>query len=317
VALWCVASLVLPAAAWSQSYPSRPIHLIVPFPAGGPTDMVARPLAQLLAEALKQGVVVENKSGAGGAIGALGVARAAADGYTILMATVGTHAINASLYRNLAYDPVSDFTPISLVAAAPVALVAHPSLPARSIAEFLALAKARPGELNYGTAGNGTPGHLTGEMFQSATGIKLKHVPYRGSAPAVNDLIGGQIHVMFDPVQSVLAQVLTGNVKVLGVSSAARIPVLPDVPTFAEAGLSGFEATAWWAIFGPPNLPADIAEKLNSEVARIARSERMRQNLGTFGVLTIGGARNELAVFQQQEIVKWEKAVKASGAKPD
>jgi len=308
---------VLPAAAWSQSYPSRPIHLIVPFPAGGPTDMVARPLAQLLAEALKQGVVVENKSGAGGAIGALGVARAAPDGYTILMATVGTHAINASLYRNLAYDPVSDFTPISLVAAAPVALVAHPSLPAGSIAEFLALAKARPGELNYGTAGNGTPGHLTGEMFQSATGIKLKHVPYRGSAPAVNDLIGGQIHVMFDPVQSVLAQVLTGNVKVLGVSSAARIPVLPDAPTFAEAGLSGFEATAWWAIFGPPNLPADIAEKLNSEVARIARSERMRQNLGTFGVLTIGGARNELAVFQQQEIVKWEKAVKASGAKPD
>jgi tripartite-type tricarboxylate transporter receptor subunit TctC len=308
---------MLPAAAWAQSYPSRPIHLIVPFPAGGPTDMVARPLAQLLAEALKQGVVVENKSGAGGAIGALGVARAAPDGYTILMATVGTHAINASLYRNLAYDPVSDFTPISLVAAAPVALVAHPSLPARSIAEFLALAKARPGELNYGTAGNGTPGHLTGEMFQSATGIKLKHVPYRGSAPAVNDLIGGQIHVMFDPVQSVLAQVLAGNVKVLGVSSAARIPVLPDVPTFAEAGLSGFEATAWWAIFGPPNLPADIAEKLNSEVARIARSDTMRQNLGTFGVLTIGGARNELAAFQKQEIVKWDKAVKASGAKLD
>jgi tripartite-type tricarboxylate transporter receptor subunit TctC len=308
---------MLPAAAWAQSYPSRPIHLIVPFPAGGPTDMVARPLAQLLAEALKQGVVVENKSGAGGAIGALGVARAAPDGYTILMATVGTHAINASLYRNLAYDPVSDFTPISLVAAAPVALVAHPSLPARSIAEFLALAKARPGELNYGTAGNGTPGHLTGEMFQSATGIKLKHVPYRGSAPAVNDLIGGQIHVMFDPVQSVLAQVLAGNVKVLGVSSAARIPVLPDAPTFAEAGLSGFEATAWWAVFGPPNLPAEIAERLNSEVARIARSDTMRQNLSTFGVLTIGGARNELAAFQQQEIVKWDKAVKASGAKAD
>jgi tripartite-type tricarboxylate transporter receptor subunit TctC len=309
--------LTLPVAAWAQSYPSRSIHLIVPFPAGGPTDMVARPLAQSLAEALKQGVVVENKSGAGGAIGALGVARAAPDGYTILMATVGTHAINASLYRNLAYDPVSDFTPISLVATAPVALVAHPSLPARSIAEFLDLAKARPGELNYGTAGNGTPGHLTGEMFQSTTGTKLKHVPYRGSAPAVNDLIGGQIHVMFDPVQSVLAQVLAGNLKVLGVSSAARIPVLPEVPTFAEAGLSGFEATAWWAVFGPPNLPANIAEQLNSEIARIARSDTMRQKLGTFGVLTIGGGRNELAAFQQQEIVKWDKAVKASGAKPD
>ena len=317
VALWCVVSLALPAAAWAQSYPSRPIHLVVPFPAGGPTDMIARPLAQLLADAIKQGVVVDNKGGAGGAVGALGVARAAPDGYTILMGTVGTHAINASLYRNLAYDPVVDFTPISLVAAAPVALVVHPSVPARSIAEFLAVAKARPGELNYGSAGNGTPGHLTGEMFQSAARIKLKHVPYRGSAPGINDLLGGQIHAMFDPVQSVLPQVLAGNIRILGVSSTARIPVLADVPTFAESGLPGFETTAWWAVFGPPNLPSNIADKLNDEVARIARSDTMRQKFGAFGVLTIGGPRDELAAFQLREIEKWEKAVRASGAKPD
>jgi tripartite-type tricarboxylate transporter receptor subunit TctC len=319
LACWCTlawaAALGIPALA--QDYPSRPVHLVVPFPPGGPTDIVARPLAQFLTETLKQGVVVENKGGAGGAVGALGVARSAPDGYTLLMATVGTHAINAALYRNLAYDPAADFTPIALVAAAPVALVVHPSVPANSIPEFLSLLRARPGELNFGTAGQGTPGHLTAEMFQSATGVKLKHVPYRGSAPAVNNLLGGQIQVMFDPVQSVLPQVQSGTLKILGVSSAARLPVLPDVPTFAESGLADFEATAWWAVFGPAKLPEEIAARLNSEIDRISRSEVLRQKLSPLGVQTIGGSREQLAQFQQQEIARWGKAVKDSGATID
>jgi tripartite-type tricarboxylate transporter receptor subunit TctC len=319
LACWCtlVSAAALGIPALAQDYPSRPVHLVVPFPPGGPTDIVARPLAQFLAETLKQGVVVENKGGAGGAVGALGVARSPPDGYTLLMATVGTHAINAALYRNLAYDPVADFTPIALVAAAPVALVVHPSVPANSIPEFLSLLRARPGELNFGTAGQGTPGHLTAEMFQSATGVKLKHVPYRGSAPAVNNLLGGQIEVMFDPVQSVLPQVQSGTLKILGVSSAARLPVLPDVPTFAESGLADFEATAWWAVFGPAKLPEEIAAKLNSEIDRISRSEALRQTLRPLGVQTIGGSREQLAQFQQQEIARWGKAVKDSGATID
>jgi tripartite-type tricarboxylate transporter receptor subunit TctC len=319
LACWCTlawaAALGIPALA--QDYPSRPVHLVVPFPPGGPTDIVARPLAQFLTETLKQGVVVENKGGAGGAVGALGVARSPPDGYTLLMATVGTHAINAALYRNLAYDPAADFTPIALVAAAPVALVVHPSVPANSIPEFLSLLRARPGELNFGTAGQGTPGHLTAEMFQSATGVKLKHVPYRGSAPAVNNLLGGQIQVMFDPVQSVLPQVQSGTLKILGVSSAARLPVLPDVPTFAESGLADFEATAWWAVFGPAKLPEEIAARLNSEIDRISRSEALRQKLSPLGVQTIGGSREQLAQFQQQEIARWGKAVKDSGVTID
>jgi tripartite-type tricarboxylate transporter receptor subunit TctC len=319
LACWCTlawaAALGIPALA--QDYPSRPVHLVVPFPPGGPTDIVARPLAQFLTETLKQGVVVENKGGAGGAVGALGVARSPPDGYTLLMATVGTHAINAALYRNLAYDPAADFTPIALVAAAPVALVVHPSVPANSIPEFLRLLRARPGELNFGTAGQGTPGHLTAEMFQSATGVKLKHVPYRGSAPAVNNLLGGQIQVMFDPVQSVLPQVQSGTLKILGVSSAARLPVLPDVRTFAESGLADFEATAWWAVFGPAKLPEEIAARLNSEIDRISRSEALRQKLSPLGVQTIGGSREQLAQFQQQEIARWGKAVKDSGVTID
>lgn len=303
----------LAGPALAQDYPSRPIHIVVPFPAGGPTDMVARPLAQLLGEAVGQNVVVENKGGAGGGIGAVAVARAEPDGYTLLMATVGTHAINASLYRNLSYDPVADFTPISLVAAAPVALVVHPSVKADTVAEFLKLVKDSPGELNFGTAGNGTPGHLTGALFQSAAGVRLKHVPYRGSAPAINDLIGGQIQAMFDPIQSVLPQIQGQKVKVLGLSSAARLPVVPDVPTFAESGLAGFETTAWWAVFGPAKLPEPLADRLATEIAKLAPA--LGQKLAPFGVRTIGSSRAELAKFQAQEIPKWRKAVEASGAK--
>ena len=204
--LLLLAGAMCAPTAVADDYPDKPIRLVVPFPAGGPTDMVARPLAQFLGERLKQQIIVDNRGGAGGGIGAELVAKAPADGYTLLMATVGTQAINATLYKRLGYDPVKDFTPISLVAAAPVALVVNPSVPVKSVAELIALAKAQPGSLNFGTAGNGTPGHLTGEMFRAAAGVDLKHVPYKGSAPAISELLGGQTQLLFDPLQSVLPQ---------------------------------------------------------------------------------------------------------------
>jgi len=311
-----VASALSTLAA-AQNYPSKPIRLVVPFPAGGPTDIVARPLAQFLGDAMKQQVIVDNRGGAGGSIGAENVAKSPADGYSLIMATVGTHAINASLYKSLAYDPVKDFTPIALVAAAPVALVAHPSVPAGSVADLIARAKAQPGSISFGTAGNGTPGHLTGEMFRTVTGADLKHVPYKGSAPAITDLIGGQIQLMFDPLQSVLAHVQAGKLKLLAVSSATRSAAAPDAPTFSEAGLKDFEATAWWGVFAPANLPSAIAAQLNAEIARVVASEAFRERLVPRGVQVIGGSREDFAQFQQSELVKWGKAVRDSGAVVD
>ena len=303
--------------AFADAYPDKPIRLVVPFPAGGPTDMVARPLAQFLGEQLKQAVVVDNRGGAGGGIGAEVVAKSPADGYTLLMATVGTQAINATLYRKLGYDPVKDFTPISLVAAAPVALVVHPSVPVSSVAELIALAKSKPGSLNFGSAGNGTPGHLTGEMFRAATGVDLKHVPYKGSAPALSDLLGGQIQLMFDPLQSVLAQVRAGRLKLLAISSKTRSPAAPDVPTFAEAGLKDFEATAWWAVFAPASLPPAIAVRLNTSINAVVNMPAFRALLEPQGVTVLGDSREALAQFQRSEIDKWGSAVRASGASVD
>lgn len=300
--------------ARAQAYPSRPIRLIVPFPAGGPTDIVARPLAQFLGDALKASVVIENRGGAGGSIGANAVAKSPADGYTLLMATVGTHAINAALYKKLPYDPVRDFTPIAQVAAAPVALVVHPSLNANDLASLVAEAKQAPGQLNYGSAGNGTPGHLTAEMFKSAAGINIRHVPYKGSAPAVTDLIAGQIQMMFDPLQSVISNIQGGNLRALAVSSAARSPVLPNVPTIAESGYPGFESTAWWGVFAPANLPAAEAKMLAEEIERIVRGKTFHDRMSQLGVVPTARTLGAFGEFQRVEIAKWGKAVRDSGA---
>jgi tripartite-type tricarboxylate transporter receptor subunit TctC len=317
----CAAGGLIAAAiatgALAQGFPAKPIRLVVPFPPGGPTDIVARPLAQMLGEALRQQVIVDNRGGAGGSIGAELVAKAPADGLTLLMGTVGTHAINPALYRKLPYDPVTDFTPVALVAAAPIALVANPALPVNSVAQLLAHAKAKPGSLNFGSAGSGTPGHLTGEIFRAATGADLKHVPYKGSAPAITDLIGGQIELMFDPLQSVLPHVQGGKLKLLGLSGATRSSAAPDAPTFAEAGARDVEATAWWGVFAPANLPPAIAAQLNAEIDRAVRSAAFRAVLEPRGVQVMGGSREDFANFQKRELVKWAKAVKDSGAAVD
>ena len=315
VSVW--ATLAFAAMGAAAQYPTGPIRLIVPFPAGGPTDIVARPLAQMLGEALKTAVIVENRGGAGGSLGADLVAKSPADGYTLLMATVGTHAINPALYKKLPYDAVKDFKAIALVAAAPVAIVVHPSLQANDVAALVALAKRTPGKLSYGSAGNGTPGHLTGEMFKSATGIDIQHVPYKGSAPAVTDLIGGQIQIMFDPVQSVLSNVKADKLRAIGVSSAARSPALPNVPTVDESGYKGFESTAWWGVFAPANLPAAQAATLAGEIERIGRSAAFREKLEALGVLPTVLTLGAFAEFQRGELAKWGKAVRESGATVD
>ena len=300
--------------ATAQSMAGRQIRLIVPFPAGGPTDIVARPFAQMLADALKSVVVIDNRGGAGGSLGADVVAKAAPDGRTLLMATVGTHAINPALYKKLPYDAERDFTPIALVAMAPVTIVVHPLQPVSNVTELVALAKRIPGKLNYGSAGAGTPGHLTGEMFKSTAGIDIQHVPYRGSAPAVTDLIGGQLQIMFDPLQSVLSNVQGGKLRAIAVSSKARSPALANVPTIAESGYNGFETTAWWGLFAPAKLPANMGETLGGEIERIVRSEAFRGTLEPLGVLPTVLTGRAFAEFQAAELVKWGKAVRDSGA---
>ena len=308
---------ILPAAVVAQTLSGKSIRLVVPFPAGGPTDIVARPLAQLLGEALGASVIIDNRGGAGGSVGADAVARAAPDGLTLLMATVGTHAINPSLYKKLPYDPVRDFTAVALVAAAPVAIVVHPSLAVDSLAALVALARRTPGKLSYGTAGNGTPGHLTGVMFRGTTGIDIQHVPYKGSAPAVTDLLGGQIQMMFDPLQSVLPHIASGKLRALAVSGAARSGVLPQLPTVAESGYAGFESTAWWGVYAPANLPAPLLAQLAGEIEKIAHGAAMRERLGPLGVAPRALTGAAFADFQRAEALKWGRAVRESGATLD
>ncbi len=303
--------------ALSQSYPAKSIKLIVPFPPGGPTDIVARPLAQMLGESMKQSVVVENKGGAGGSVAADFVAKSPPDGYTIMVGTVGTHAINGSLYRQLPYDMTKDFTPIALVASAPVVIVVPTNSNIKNLADLIRDAKAKPEFIAFGTAGNGTPGHLTGALFETATKIKLKHIPYKGSAPAVTDLLGGQIPLMFDPIQSVLPHIQSGKLTALAVTSKTRSPLLPNVPTVAESNYPNFESTAWWAVFAPAKLPDNVTTVLTNQVQKIASSAAFKERLGNVGVQPNTNFKESLSNFQTREIAKWAIAVRDSGASLD
>jgi tripartite-type tricarboxylate transporter receptor subunit TctC len=305
------------AFAQASAYPTKPIRLVVPFPAGGTTDILARAAAQKLTEAFGQAVVVDNRPGAAGNIGSELVAKSAPDGYTLLMGTVGTHAINPSLYAKMPYDHVKDFVPVILVAGVPNVLVVNPSLPVNSVAELIAYGKANPDKLNFASSGSGTSIHLSGELFMAMTGVRMTHVPYKGSAPALQDLAGGQVQLMFDNLPSSLALIKAGKLKALAVTSAARAGALPDVPTVAESGVPGFEASSWFGILAPTGTPAPIVAKIDVEVAKWLASPEAREKLLAQGANAAGGTPDDFAKHIAAETAKWAKVVKESGAKVD
>jgi tripartite-type tricarboxylate transporter receptor subunit TctC len=312
-----VVLMLVAAVSSAQTYPTKPIRLVVPFPPGGATDILARDVAQKLTEAWGQSVIVDNRPGAGGNIGSELVAKSAPDGYTLEMGTVGTHAINASLYAKMPYDHVKDFTPVILVAGVPNVLVVTPSLPVNSVAELIAYAKANPGKLNFASSGNGTSIHLSGELFKVMAGVQMTHIPYKGSAPALQDLIAGQVQLMFDNLPPSLPQIKAGKLRALAVTSLARAPALPDVPTLAESGLPGFEASSWFGILAPAGTPAPIVAKLNAEVAKWLATPEAKEKLLKQGANPAGGTPEDFAKHIAAETAKWAKVVKDSGAKID
>lgn len=309
-----ITAAALPQMASAQAYPTKSITIVVPFSAGGTTDILARIMGQYLSTELGQPVVIDNRGGAGGNVGAQMVARAAPDGYTLLMGTVGTHAINASLYKNLPYNHVKDFAPLSRVAMVPNLLVAHPSQPFRSVKELVAYAKANPGKINYASSGSGTSIHLSAEMFKSMAQVFMVHIPYRGSAPALADLLGGQTAIMFDNMPSVLPHVKAGKLVPLAVTTAQRSPELPNVPTVAEAGVPGYEATSWFGLFAPAGTPAPVVQKLNATIVKALNDPAVKQRIAEQGATPSPETPEQFAAFITQETAKWAEVVKASGA---
>lgn len=311
--------VVAVAASWAsaQTYPSRPIRLVVPFPAGGTTDILAREVGQRLTLSFGQSVVIDNRPGAGGNIGSDLVAKSAPDGYTLLMGTVGTHAINPSLYARMPYDNVKDFAPVILVASVPNVLEVTPSLPVNSVRELIKLAKEKPGQINFASSGSGTSIHLSGELFKTMAGVDMTHIPYKGSAPAITDLIGGQVQVMFDNLPSSLPQIKAGKLRALAVTSVQRAPALPDVPTIAESGLPGFEASSWFGVLAPAGTPPAIIARLNADLGQWLQSPDAREKLLAQGALAAGGSPEAFAAHIRAETEKWARVVKVSGAKVD
>ena len=316
---WALGALFacIATVASAQGYPNRTIRLVVPFPAAGTTDILARAAAQKLTEAFGQSVVVDNRPGAAGNIGSDLVAKSAPDGYTLLMGTVGTHAINPSLYSKMPYDHVKDFVPVVLVAGVPNVLVVNPALPVNSVADLIKLAKDKPGQINFASSGSGTSIHLSGELFKTMAGVDITHVPYKGSSPALVDLIGGQVQIMFDNLPSALPQIKAGKLRAIAVTSLKRAPVLPDVPTISESGLPGFEASSWFGVLAPAGTPAPIVARINAEVNKWLQSAEAREKLLSQGAEAAGGSPEQFAQHIRAESEKWAKVVKASGAKVD
>ncbi len=298
------------------SYPSRPIRLIVGFPPGGPVDVVARTLGLQLGESIGQPVVIENRPGAGGIVGTEAVARAAPDGYTLLTATT-TLSIQETLYNNLTYSALRDFTPIAAVAAGPQVLVVNMSVPAKNVQELIALAKARPGQLNYASPSSGGANHLAAEMLKTMAGIDVMHVPYKGGAPAETDLIGGRVTFMFASLPAALARVQAGQLRALAVTSAQRVAGAADIPTLAESGLPGFEVTSWYGVIGPAGMPRDIVMRLNGDINKALASPQMKERMVALGVEGTPGTPEQFADFIRRDTAKWAKVIKESGAKPD
>ena len=314
--LFFVFTAVMSFSAWAQ-YPIKPIKIVVPYPPGGSTDVVARLIGQKLQENWKQPVVVENRAGASGMIGADFVAKSAPDGYTLLLAASGPQAVNISLFPKIPYDPVKDFVPITLVVTLPLLMVAPASLPANNAREFIAWARANKDKANYCSIGPGTPSHLAGELFKSMTGADVAHIPYKGSGPALIDTMGGVCSVLFDSALSSGPHVRSGKLKVLATGSKSRLNSWPDVPTLAESGLPGYDAYSWGALLAPAGTPKDIVVKLQAEVSRILALPEIKQKLEAQGANAEGGSSEQLATLIQAEIVKWSKVIKDGNIKAD
>jgi tripartite-type tricarboxylate transporter receptor subunit TctC len=312
VTLSIVCAAFFPAHA--QTYPSKPVRIVVGFPPGGATDVVARTISQKLGETLGQPVIVDNRAGAASNIGAELVATAPKDGHTLFMGTVST-SINPSLYKKLAYDPLRDFAPVSQVTSTPFLFVVHPSLPARSVKEFIALARTKPGELNYASAGSGSGAHLFVEMLASMARMKLQHVPYKGAAPATTATLSGETIFMFENIVTALPLARAGRLRSLGVTTATRSATAPEIPTIAEAGVPGYDANAWFGIFAPAGTPKAVIDRLNAEIVKIVKLPETRDRFLSLGAEPVGSTAEHFGAFFKNEVAKWGKVVKESGAR--
>ena len=310
-------ALVLPGAFAQAAWPSKPIRYIVPFAPGGTTDILARIVGEKLALALGQPVVVDNKAGQGGSAGAAELARAAPDGYTLGGGTISSHAINATLYDKLPYDPVTSFAPITMLATLPNMLVVHPSVPATNVREFIALLKANPEKYSFGSAGNGTSQHISGELFKTQAGVKMQHIPYRGSGPMVTELLGGTLPAAFDNITTVIQHVKSGKLRGLAVTAAQRSNIAPDIPTLAESGLAGFDISSWQAVFAPAGTPPAIVARLQTEIARILKLPEVQKRFSELGLEPGGMPSAELAALVKNDVARLGKVVRDSGAKAE
>jgi len=320
VATWMLGAafaLLAAGVAGAQSWPAKPIRWIVPFAPGGTTDILARTISDKLTIALGKPVIVENNPGAGGGVGAVQTAKAAPDGYTIMGGTISTHAINASLYKTLPYDPVKDFTPITLIARVPNLLVVNPDVPAKNVKELIALMKANPSKYTFASSGNGTSQHLSGELFKSMAGVDMQHIPYKGSPAALQDVVSGQVTMTFDNITTAWPLAKAGKLRALAVTTAKRSPIAPDVPTLAEAGLAGYEIGSWQGVFAPAGTPVDIVKRLNAEIVKIINMPDVREKLVNLGAEPVGDTPDEFAALVKSEGAKWAAVVKQSGARVD
>ena len=309
------AAMAAPAVAFAQSYPARPVHMVVGFAAGGGADIMARLIGQGLSERLGQQIVVDNRPGAGTNIATEVVAKAAPDGYTLLLAN-SPNAINATLYDNLSFDFVRDVVPVASIGRVPLVMVVNPDLPAKTVPEFIAYAKANPGKVNMGSGGNGAPDHMSGELFKAMAGVGILHVPYRGVAPAIADLLGGQVQVIFGTMPAVISLIKSGRLRALGVTTATRSDELPDVPSIGEF-VPGYEASQWYGIGAPKGTPAEVIERLNRETNAVLADPKMKARLAELGASALSGSPADFGKLIVDETAKWAKVVKVSGAKPD
>jgi tripartite-type tricarboxylate transporter receptor subunit TctC len=311
------AAVLAAAPVAAQNYPTKPVKFVTPYPPGGTTDILARLLGTKLQQSLGQPFLVESKAGAGGNVGTDSVAKAPGDGYTILMGASGPLAINVSLFKNLPYNPEKDLAPVVHVASVPLVLVVHQSFPAKNVKELLALLNAKPDGYSYASAGNGTPQHLSAELFKQLTGTKMVHVPYKGSGPAINDLVGGQVPIAFESLIPILPQLKGGKLRPLAVTSLKRSALLPDVPTLDESGVKGYESIAWYGVVAPGKTPKPIVDKLNAEMVKALRDPDIKQRLAEMGSAEVAGSPEKFGALIKAEIAKWAPVVKASGATID